>query len=306
MISLSAIQTIFVILSAVILFVFSLQGFSKEVQRSGEERLKLWLQRATDSRLKGFTLGALFTGVLQSSSAVSAMTVALVNAQTIPLYNSFSILLGTNLGTTTTAWMVSFKLTGIGPYFIVLGALLGFLPNQYRIIGKSIFYLGFIFLCLNLISDSVSPFQNNPLVLDFLKGNSIIVNILGGLLVTALVQSSSVVTGLAVLLTQQGVLSIESALAIILGSNVGTTATALIAGYSMGGNAKICAKANLIFNLSGVLLVLLIFPFYSSLITYIATTPEQSVAFGHLFLNLIIAVVFLAALKPVSKLLIKD
>jgi phosphate:Na+ symporter len=296
-------RMMFVVLSAVILFLYSLNGFSKEIQKAGQERLRLWLSRITDSRLKGFLLGVVFTGILQSSSAVSAMAIALVDAQIIGLFNSLPVLLGANVGTATTAWMVSFKLTGIGPFFIVIGTLLGLLHGNYRIIGKSIFYLGFIFFCLDLIGQSLMPFRKHPLIISLLSGNKVYINVLAGMVVTSLVQSSSVVTGLAVLLVQQGILDLNSALGVVIGSNVGTTSTALLASTSLGIASKMSAIANFLFNFTGAALVLLFFPLFSGLIASFNMPVDMSVAMGHLLLNVIVAIIFLFLLKPFYRLL---
>jgi phosphate:Na+ symporter len=126
--------------AAVVMFLYGLQGFSHELQSVGGQALREWLPRVTTSRWRGFLIGAGATAVVQSSSAITALAVSLVDAGVITFRGSLGILLGANVGTTTTAWLVSFKLTGIGPIFIVAGALISALPFRIRTWGKAAFY----------------------------------------------------------------------------------------------------------------------------------------------------------------------
>ena len=118
----SPLQGLFAAVSAVVLFLYGLHGFSDELQTVGGTALQSWLGRVTASKWRGFAAGALATAVVQSSSAVTALTTTLVDAGVISFRASLGVVLGSNVGTTATAWLVSFKLTGIGPFFIVLGA----------------------------------------------------------------------------------------------------------------------------------------------------------------------------------------
>src|SRR6185369_1135501 len=120
-------------LSAIVLFLYGLQAFSSELQAVGGNALKSWLGRVTANRLRGFLVGAFATAIVQSSSAITALAVTLVDAEVISFRASLGVLLGANVGTTATAWLVSFKLTGIGPAFIVLGALVSMLPSRIRV-----------------------------------------------------------------------------------------------------------------------------------------------------------------------------
>jgi len=118
-------QSFFAAVSAIVLFVYGLQGLSRELRTVGGGALQSWLTRVTASRWLGFAFGALATAIVQSSSAVTSLTTAFVDASIISFRASLGVLLGSNVGTTTTAWLVSLKLTGVGPFFIVLGKLSG-------------------------------------------------------------------------------------------------------------------------------------------------------------------------------------
>jgi phosphate:Na+ symporter len=128
------------IVSAILLFLYGLGAFSQEIQRGGGETLKTRLGGLTERRWMALMLGAMATAIIQSSSAATSLTVALVDAGTISFRSSLGILLGADIGTTSMAWLVSLKLTSIGPFFIVFGAVLSALPIRFNILGKAAFY----------------------------------------------------------------------------------------------------------------------------------------------------------------------
>lgn len=299
-------QTVLLVFTYIVLFLYGLKAFSKEIQEAGAERMKQWLRRATSRSWLGFLIGALFTAVIQSSSAVSAMTVAMVDAGAISFVNSLGVLLGANVGTTSTAWLVSMKLTQIGPIFIVMGALISTLPYRIQLVGKSLFYFGFILFTLQLLSDSLTPLRESPAVMSALQSaDNVWFAALAGMLITALVQSSSVVSGLAIILIQNQLIGLEESVAIIIGSNVGTTSTALIASVKLSAAAKLSAMANFVFNLSGTLLFLPLIVPLSHLVSHISTTPAYQVAWAHIIFNTSVAVIFLIILKPFSRALLR-
>ncbi len=287
-------QLLVLVLSALLLFLYGLEHFSKELQAVGSDRLPRWLGLATRNRFSGLALGAGVTAVVQSSSAVSALVVALVNAGTLSFSASLAVLLGAKVGTTATAWLVSFKLTQIGPYLIVLGGVLTMLPFQIRVIGRAIFYFGFIFFTLDLIGQSLEPLRQAPWILEQLaRASEPWIGVVLGALITMLLQSSSVVSGLAVVLVQQGVLAPEAAIAIVIGANAGTTVTALIASIPMDAFARRAAQMNAFFNGVGVLLML---PFVAPFARWaigLGDSPDQAVAIAHLSFNLGLALFFL-------------
>jgi Na+/Pi-cotransporter len=163
------------------------------------------------------------------------------------------------VGTTATAWLVSFKLTEIGPVFIVLGALLSALPVRASVIGKAVFYFGLIFFALDLISATLKPLQEQPGFKEWLAlAQAPWRGVLTGLIFTAVIQSSSVTTGVGILLVQQDILPPQAAIPIVLGANVGSTSTALMASFGMNPVARATAIANFLFNAAGVLIY---FPF---------------------------------------------
>ena len=298
---LSKLNLLFATLAAIVLFLFGLQEFSREIRSVGGSALSDWLGRFTRSRWQGVLLGALATAVLQSSSAVTSLTVGLVDGGAISFKSSLGILLGANVGTTSTAWLVSLKLTSIGPFFIVFGTILSALPTRWKILGKTAFYFGFIFFSLDLVSGSLKPLQELPLFRAMLtRANSPSTGVVAGLLITAFVQSSSITTGLSILLVQQGMLPATAAIPIVMGANIGTTSTGLLASLAMKRTARRTALANLVFNVLGVALFLPFLSDFSAAVVELSSGPGLAVAWAHLVFNFVMTGVMLILLRVFS------
>lgn len=294
----SSLRVLLASVSAIVLFLYGLEAFSNEIQRAGGATLKKGLGKLTESRWRGVLLGAVATAIVQSSSAVTSLTVALVDAGTISFRSSLGVLLGANLGTTSTAWLVSLKLTSIGPFFIVLGTLLSALPTRFKMLGKVAFYFGFIFFSLEVVSFTLKPLAQNPVFTEVLSRSSTpVTGVLAGLIVTALVQSSSITTGLCILLVQQNLMPVAAAIPIVIGANIGTTATALVASIKMQTTARRVAMANLCFNSFGVLIFLPFLSGFARKVAELAGDPGTAVAWAQLIFNLVMVMVVLILLR---------
>lgn len=279
---------VFSILAAVMLFLHGLAAFSEEMTRLGGDRLRNGLHRLTRTDWRGALMGALSTAVVQSSSAVTSMAVGLAHNRTLTERGAFAVMVGANVGTTLTAWLVALKVTGLGPVFITLGGLWSLLgPRPWRPYGKAAFYFGLIFLSLDLISQALNPLTQNPALLqwhDLLAYPALA--LLFGALLTALVQSSSVTSGLAVVLVSQGILEPQVAIWLVAGANIGTTSTALLASSVFDMQARKLALLNTGFNVLGVLLfATLLQPIISMILATNLAATEQ-VALVHTVFNL--------------------
>ncbi|MBT8147653.1 MAG: Na/Pi symporter [Gammaproteobacteria bacterium] len=290
-------------ISAIILFIFGLENFSKEIENISGERLRKSLARATKVPVFGVLIGALVTAIIQSSSATSVIAISLVNAGVISFKNSVGIIIGSNIGTTITAQLVAFKLTSFAPFFIILGFALSLFRSRYSIFGKAIFYFGFVFFSLNLISSSLQPLQSNETLINLLiQPQNPLYAILFGCLFTAIVQSSSVTTGLAIIFAQQGLLGLENAVPLIMGANIGTTATALIAMFNMDIAAKKTALCHLLFNIGGVVLFLPALFLFGDRIGSLTMEPDVALANIHLIFNVVTSIIFVIFISPFSRL----
>jgi Na/Pi-cotransporter len=299
----STFRVFLAIISAIVLFLYGLGAFSAEIQRVGGETLRKWLGRLTESRWRGVLLGALATAIVQSSSAVTSLTVALVDAGTMSFRSSLGVLLGANIGTTSTAWLVSLKLTSIGPFFIVFGTLLSALPTKFKTLGKAAFYFGFIFFSLDVVSFTLKPLAKNPLFMETLsRASTPLMGVLAGMLITAIVQSSSITTGLCILLVQQNLLAASGAIPIVIGANIGTTATALVASIRMHQTARRVAVANLCLNTFGVLLFLPFLGRFARIVVEFASDPGMAVAWAQLIFNAVMTLAVLVVLQIFPRL----
>jgi len=291
-------------LTATVLFVFGLENFSEEIQRISGEKFRKFLARTTKIPVVGVLIGALVTAVIQSSSATSIIAISLVNAGVLSFKNSVGIIFGSNIGTTVTAQLVAFKLTAFAPVFIIVGFVISLVRSRVSIFGKSIFYFGFVFFSLNLISASLEPLQREPQLIAYLtQPQNPLIAILLGCVFTAVVQSSSVTTGLAIIFTQQGLLSLENAVPLIMGANIGTTATALIAMFNMDLAAKKAALSHVLFNVGGVVIFLPIFMIYGHRLNEVEASPAIALANVHLVFNVTTSLIFILLINPFTRLI---
>jgi phosphate:Na+ symporter len=287
-------EILFAVVPGLILFFYGIENFSREILAVAKGSFAAILGRVTERPILAALLGAVVTALVQSSAATTIITVNLVNTGTLSFIQSLGIIIGSNVGTTITAQLVAFKMTAFGQVLIPVGFLVGIFGRQYRFLGKPLFYFGLVFFSLNLISTGLTPFQDDPELIGLVTEYSALpLAILIGFLVTAVVQSSAVTTGLTVVLAQQGLLTLPQAIPFLLGANIGSTTTTLIASARMGLHSRRAAVAHFIFNLGGVLLILPFLVPFTAFVVSIGGTEAQMVANAHLAFNLITAGVFL-------------
>lgn len=289
-------------IAAITLFMHGLHGVGRELTEVGGPALKNFLAKLSGRRWRSFLAGAVATAVVQSSSAVSSLGCALVNAGTLPLRGALGIILGANVGTTATAWLVAFKLTSMGPYLLIAGTAISLFPSRIRAVGKSIFYFGLIFFALSLVSANLRPLLDLPWVIEALTwakqpwaGAGM------GLLLTAVIQSSSAVVGLTIVLVTEGALPPEAAISVVVGANLGSTSTALLASLAMDRVARAAATANALFNAVGLAAFLPFLDIFSKTMVSLVPDPSLAVAVAHLIFNLLIGFAFLLALNPTER-----
>ncbi|WP_367915052.1 Na/Pi cotransporter family protein [Leadbetterella sp. DM7] len=303
---LESFQTVIIIIASIALFVFGLHSFSKEIESFGTDRLSKWTDKITQIPLGGFFLGGVLTAVIQSSTLISTLTVSLVNSGVITFRDSILILLGTNIGTTSTAWIVSMNSYFLGPFFIVLGSAISMIPTKIAVAGKSVFYFGFIFFSLSYISQAMEPIRDDPFLVQILsRASNPLLGIIYGIVITVIIQSSSVVVGLVIVLLSQGTIDINSAIPIVIGANIGTTSTALLVSMQYSSVSKLVAWAASFFNIIGVIIM---FPFFG-LLKHIAVNfshlPSLQVAIAYTISNTFTSVFFLVLINPTLRRLQK-
>ena len=299
-------ELIFAIIPGIILFLYGIEQFSREVQVAAGDYLRNLIQGLTKTPLRGTAAGALVTSLVQSSTATTVITVGLVNAGILSFTASLGIIFGANLGTTLTSQLVALNLTAFAPVFILIGFIIGIIPGRYRIFGRPIFYFGLVFFSLSLISSVLAPYRTDPQLIALVAlMDTVFLQIAFGFLITNIFQSSSVTTGLVVVMSQNGLITPEIAIPILLGANLGTPTTALLVAMRMNTSAKRAAVAHFLFNFLGVLLFLPFLSQFTALIIAIGGDAGQQVANAHLIFNATCCIVFLLLIRPFGTLVVR-
>ena len=299
-------ELLFAIVPGLILFLYGIENFSKEIINSVGERFRETLGKLTKDRWRGAAFGALLTGTIQSSAATTIIAVSLVNVGTISFAASLGVIVGANIGTTLTAQLVAFKLTSFGPLFILIGFVWGLIGGRYKFIGKPLFYFGLVFFGLELVSSSLDPIREDPAILSLISNlDNFFIALLVGVIFTTAVQSSSVTSGLMVVLASSGLVTLEQAIPVILGANVGSTTTTIFASAKMDLWARRAAIAHLLFNVGGVLIFIPLSGLLAIVVKDLTPDVGQQVANAHLIFNVVTAVVFLVLLKYFQRLVVR-
>ena len=274
---------IFTLLGALGMFLYGMNLMSSGLQKAAGDRLRGFLSAMTSNPFKGVLTGLGITSVIQSSSATTVMVVSFVNAGLLTLAQAVSVIMGANIGTTVTAWLVSwlgFK-ADISILAVPLMAL-GFIfsiskKGQRRNISELIVGFSLLFLGLSLMKNSVPDLSSNPEALSFIKGwqghgfGSVLLFLLFGTVLTLVLQSSSATMALTLIMLNMGWIHFDMACAMVLGENIGTTITANIAAAVGNSSAKRAALAHTVFNLFGVIWALATFPYFLKLVGLITS-----------------------------------
>tara|TARA_B110001454_G_scaffold188913_1_gene187184 strand:- start:2 stop:1669 length:1668 start_codon:yes stop_codon:yes gene_type:complete len=269
------------ILGALGVFLFGMKVMSEGIQKTAGNRLRNILSYMTQNRVAGVFTGFLTTCLVQSSSATTVMVISFVNAGLLTLTESIGIIMGANIGTTITGWLIAilgfkFKISSIALPAIGIGLPLIFSKTTKRKnVGEIFVGFGLLFLGLKFLKNSVPDIKNNPEVLQFLSSYtdlgifSIFIFIIVGVFLTIIVQSSSAAMTITITMAFKGWIDFPTAAALVLGENIGTTITAYLASLGANYHAKRTARAHMIFNVFGVVWMLIAFKFFIPFIDYI-------------------------------------
>ena len=279
------------------LFIYGIYIMAEGMQKAAGDKLRSILEVLTTNPFISMLTGVALTVLVQSSSTSTVMVVSFVNAGLIGLTQAVGTIFGANIGTTITAQLVSFDLGMLALPAIAIGTAL-FMFSKRRVrknIGKATLGFGILFLGMTLLSDSLAPLSEEPLFLSLLErfGQTPLLGVLAGAIFTVMVQSSSAASGVIIALTFQGLLDLQSGIALIMGTNIGTCVTTLLAGIGANLGAKRTAAAHIIFNSVGTLAFLIILPFFTNLAELTADTVPRQVANAHTIFNVGAALLFL-------------
>ncbi len=277
------------LIGALGLFIYGMKVMSESIQKFAGARLRKTMRAMTANRSLGVFTGFTLTGILQSSSATTVMIISFVNAGLISLEQSVGVIMGANLGTTITAWIVA--LLGMGkfsisalslPILAIAFPMIFLSKERLRLYGEAIFGFAILFIGLSFMRDALPSWQDNQVILDFLaqfdyRQTNYLHNlgitslfVIFGMVATFMLQSSSAAMALTIVFTADGLISFPLAAAIILGENIGTTFTANIAAVVGNVYAKRSARTHFLFNVLGVFWALLLFPFFLDFIAFLS------------------------------------
>lgn len=279
------------LIGALGLFLYGMKLMSEALQKVAGGKLRSFLAAMTSNRFMGVFTGLSITAIIQSSSATTVMIVSFVNAGLLTLTESVGVIMGANIGTTVTAWIISilgFKVKMSILAFPIIGVgfpLIFSRKTRNQSWGEVLVGFALLFIGLESLKTSVPNIGENPEILEFIKhftglgfGSNILFLIIGTLL-TVVIQSSSATMALTLVMCSNGWIGFESAAAMVLGENIGTTITANLAAVVANSAAKRAARIHFMFNVVGVIWVLILFPFFLKGVDIITRSVTGNSAF---------------------------
>ena len=282
-------EIIFHFLGGLGLFLYSIKTMGDGLQQAAGDRLRYYIDKYTSNPFLGVLVGIVVTALIQSSTGVTVITVGLVSASLLTLRQAIGIIMGANIGTTVTSFIIGFKLGEYALPLIFLGTMFLFFTKNRTVnnIGRILFGVGGIFYALNLISAGMSPLKDLPQFKEYMVtlGQNPILGVVAGAVITVLIQASSATIGILQGLYAGGFLDLKGALPVLFGDNIGTTLTVIIAAAGANISAKRVAATHVTFNVLGTILCLILLGPFTSMIEYFQAllhlSPEMTIAFSH-------------------------
>lgn len=292
------------------LFLYGMRIMSDSIEMVAGAKLRGILERLTTNRFMAVLVGVFFTAVIQSSSACTVMVVSFVNSGLMTLTQAAGVIFGANIGTTVTALLVSFKLEKAAPVILLLGVLILMFVKKQKISrwGEVIIGFGVLFMGLSTMSGAMAGMKDSPAVLHmFASLQSPLLAVLLGTVLTAVIQSSSVTVSIMVLLANQGLMSMDIGMFIILGCNIGACTSALLASLSGKKDAKRAAMIHLVFNVIGTVIVYLIFTLaveeIVACLTFLAHGDAgRVIAYAHILIKVFQVIIMMPFIRQIVKL----
>lgn len=307
-------DVLFKVVGGLGLFLYGMENMSSGMQKIAGDKLKKILAALTTNRIMAILMGIFVTGLAQSSSVSTVMTIGFINASLLTLQQGLGVILGANIGTTITGWLLALN---IGKYGLpIVGfAAIAFMfvkGEKSRTRALTVMGFGFIFLGLELMSKGLSPLRTLPEFINLFhsfKADSffgVVKVAMVGALLTGVVQSSAATLGITITLATQGLIDYPTAVALVLGENVGTTVTALLASIGASSNAKRAAYAHTLINIVGVMWATVIFRPYLSILAHFSDSTANmatAIATAHTMFNVINVILFIPFIGYLAKFL---
>ena len=289
------ITTIFLLFGGLGFFLYGMKMMSEGLEKAAGAKMRSILEFFTKNRFIGMVVGIVFTAIIQSSNATTVMVVSFVNSGLMNLMQASGVILGANIGTTITGQLIAFNLSDIAPLIVIIGVIMVMFCKKQSIkkIGEVILGFGILFMGLSIMSDSMTAVKNSPEILNFLASlTNPFAAILVGFLITAVLQSSSATVGIILLMVSQGLLEFTICPFMILGCNIGSCVSALVASLSGKKDAKRAALIHFLFNLIGstiffCILLVAIKPFTNMILYISGGSLARSVANVHTLMKVL-------------------
>jgi phosphate:Na+ symporter len=287
------------------LFLIGMDRMTEALRRVVGDKAKRILERLTSHRLIGLATGAGITAVIQSSSVTTVLVVGFITAGLMNLAQAIPVILGSNIGTTITAQIIAFNITKWALVLVAIGFVTSAVANRVtrKAQGTAIMGLGLVFYGMVVMGESMQPLRNYEPFIDMMRTlDNPFLGILAGAVITALVQSSSATTGIVIVLATQGLISPQAGIALVLGANIGTSVTALLAGIGKPRAAQRAAIAHLLFNAVGVLIWLPLIGLLTLWVESMGGGTAREIANAHTIFNVGNALLFLPFVKGFASL----
>jgi len=292
------------ILGGLALFLYGIRMLNSGMEKITGAKIQKWLDRAINGRIRSALFGTFATALIHSSGLLMVTMIGLINANLMTVEQSIGVMLGQEIGTTLTAQIVAFKIGNFNMIFVVLGVILFefFQRRDWKKYGEILFGIGIIFLGMTLMSGALESLMNISWVADgmLLMGRRPVVAILAGLIMTSLTQSSTAVTSMTVAMGMSNSITIEGAVGIIMGANIGSCITGLIASLRLSRAARQASMAQITINVFGVLLFLPFLPAYAELVSRTSSDLARQVANAHTIFNLVVSFLLFPFVKQIA------
>lgn len=274
----------------ILIFIFGMTIIRFGLFNLSANKLKTWLIKLTSTPLKGMLTGTFITALLQSSSAVMVITIGLISARIMTFPQSIGIILGTNIGTTFKTELITFDIDAVLVPFAIIGAILILFPNKKaRSIGMLLFGIASVFTAMKGFERLAEPLTSMNVIHQFILSinDNILMSLLTGTVITAIIQSSTAMTGITMGFLTAGLLQLDAGIAIVLGANIGTCITAIIASIGGGKESKLAAYAHVWLNVFGVLLFIPLIPLLTENAPLLAARKDVQLAHISVIFNVV-------------------
>ena len=300
-------KEVLIFASGIVLFLFGMRKLSAGVQQLFTSRIREYIRYSVREPVYGLLTGIGTTILFQSSSATILLTVGMVSAGLMTFYHSLGIILGADIGTVLTVQLVVWKFTDISPLIVVLGGILWLTAKaKWKDVGEAVFYFGLLFLGLSLVAMTTAPLKDNQAVIRFFQETENPLLGLGiGMLFTGIVQASVIPISILAILAQQGLITIENALPVVFGANVGATVAVLMASSIANISGRRSAVSHLLFKCFGAVACMALLPWLIVTLKSLSSNVAQQVVLGHFLFNFLIVAFFIFILKPYARLIEK-